>query len=133
GLLSFAADAIVVDRHDDAIVYAGGFSGFYKSSDRGENWSASTSIRPRVLAIDAGSSTLYAIAAGVVRRSTDGGVAWPVFNVGLPPLLPPPAPSSSATFLAADPQLSGTLYTIAGGNVYKKVADDPWSARGSGL
>jgi len=130
GILSFAADAIVVDRRDESIVYAGGFSGFYKSTDHGQSWSVSTSARPRYLALDADSSILYAVAAGVVQRSTDGGATWTAFNAGLPsggfPSLTTP------TFLVADPQLSGTLYTIVGGSVYKKVGDDPWIARGSG-
>jgi photosystem II stability/assembly factor-like uncharacterized protein len=128
-ILSFAADAIVADRHDEAIVYAGGFSGFYKSSDHGASWSVSTAIRPLRLAIDADSSTLYAIAARLVRRSTDGGDTWADISAGLPPATSITAP----TFLVADPQLSGTLYTVAGGSVYKKVGDAPWSARGNGL
>lgn len=130
GILSFAADAIVADRHDESIVYAAGFSGFYKSTDHGRSWSVSTTVRPRYLALDADSSILYAVAADTVQRSTDGGATWTAFNAGLPSgvLLSLRRP----VFLVADPQLAGTLYTIVGGSAYKKVGDDPWIARGSG-
>jgi hypothetical protein len=124
GLTSFFTQSIATDPRNDAVVYASGPAGFARSGDHGRTWTLSTTIQPSRIAVDANSSTLYA-AGGNVQRSIDGGQTWSAFNAGLP--------GTSPFFLAADPQLSGTLYTVVNGAVYKKVGEDAWVSRSVGL
>jgi hypothetical protein len=107
------------------VIYAAGPGGLARSEDRGRTWSISTALQPVSVAVDANASTVYAI-SGTVRRSIDGGSSWTDLGAGLPQGVTP-------FFLAADPLLSGTLYAIVNGAVYKKIGDDPWVIRSSGL
>jgi hypothetical protein len=124
GLTSFSAQSIAADAHDDAVIYAAGPAGVARSADRGRTWSLSTALQPSKIAIDANASTLYAV-SGTVQRSVDGANTWLDFGAGLPGVSP--------QFIAADPQLSGTLYAIVNGAVYKKTGDDAWIKRSNGL
>jgi photosystem II stability/assembly factor-like uncharacterized protein len=125
GLTAFVTRAVAVDPRDDAVVYAGGPGGFARSADHGRTWSLSTALQPAKIAVDANASTLYAITGTTVQRSIDGGITWSPFGDGLPAVAP--------FFLAADPRLSGTLYAIVNGAVYKKVGDGAWTRRSDGL
>jgi hypothetical protein len=107
------------------VIYAAGPAGVARSADRGRTWSLSTALQPSKIAIDANASTLYAV-SGTVQRSVDGANTWLSFGAGLPQGVSP-------QFIVADPQLSGTLYAIVNGTVYKKIGDDAWINRSSGL
>ena len=95
-------EAVVLRPSEPQTVYAGTCDGVYKSTDRGENWSAvnaglaGTDIR--TLAIDqhkpdtmfAGawgyyhaSTTTHQAEPGGVSKSTDGGTTWVALDVGL--------------------------------------------------
>jgi photosystem II stability/assembly factor-like uncharacterized protein len=124
GLTSFFTQSLAADPRDGAVIYAAGPAGLARSGDSGRTWTLSTALQPSLVAVDANSSTIYAV-AGTVHRSIDGGQTWSVFNAGLP--------GASPFFLAADPQLSGALYTVVNGAVYKKIGDDAWVSRSSGL
>jgi hypothetical protein len=125
GLDSFSTQAIAADPHDDAVVYAGGPGGFARSTDHGRTWLLSTAIAPLRLAVDANASTLYAAAGTLVYRSVDRGGAWTPFADGLPGVTP--------QMLTPDPQLSGTLYAVVNGMVYKRVGEAAWVSRNNGL
>ncbi|MGH9421428.1 MAG: hypothetical protein ACRD3J_15725, partial [Thermoanaerobaculia bacterium] len=125
GLASFYTHSIATDPRDDAVVYAAGPSGLGRSTDRGKTWSLSTSLQSLTMAaVDANGTTLYAIAS-TVHRSTDGGDTWSPIGDGLPTAAP--------FFIVADPRLSGTIYTVVNGEVYKKVGDGTWASRSAGL
>lgn len=126
GLRSFQTSWIAADPHDDAVIYATSPAGFARSADHGRTWSLTTSTAPRLIAVDANASSLYATASNSVVRSIDGGATWSAFGSGLPAGVSP-------QFLTADPQLSGTLYAVVNGDVYKKVGDGAWAGRNAGL
>jgi hypothetical protein len=96
-----------------------------RSADQGRTWSVSPALPLGMVAVDANALTLYAIASAV-QRSMDGGTTWSPFGSGLPEGVQP-------FFLTADPQLSGTLYAIVNGEVYKKEGDGAWTRRSLGL
>lgn len=124
GLTAFYTQAIAADLRNGA-VYAAGPAGIFKSTDRGETWSSAGPLATYFAVDPFNSLTLYAISSGAFRRSVDGGVVWQDFRTGLP--------ASSAIVIATDPQVPGTLYTIVGNAVYRKVGNDPWAIRNTGL
>lgn len=125
GITAFPTDALAPDPHQDGVVYASGQAGFARSTDHGRTWTVSQAITARALAVDANSTTLYAVAGGLVRRSTNSGDSWSAFGAGLP--------GGPASSIAADPRNSGTVYAALGGSVYQRVGDTPWANRGTGL
>lgn len=126
GVMVFDTAALAVDPKNPATVYAAGPGGVFKSIDRGMSWSSPSSMNEALhpisvsaLAIDAlDSSVLYALSRGDVMRSTDAGATWAQFEYGLG--------SSFAEQLAADPRVSGTVYTIAGEKLYRRTAETKW-------
>ena len=124
-----------MDPRNESIVYTSGPTGISKSTDRGESWTSLITTLTQAIVVDPlNSQTLYANPSGVIRRSVDGGTTWLDFSTGLP--------SGSATFIAADPQVQGTIYTIdreveqgdiLGNAVYKRVGSDPWVKVSTGL
>jgi photosystem II stability/assembly factor-like uncharacterized protein len=126
GLSSFMTRSITTDPRDDAVVYAAGPVGLARSADHGRTWSLSTTLQfLTLIAVDANGSVIYAI-SDTVHRSADGGNTWSPFAAGLPE-------GTTPFFLAADPRVSGTLYTVVNGEVYRKVGDGAWIFRSSGL
>jgi len=125
GLSSFSTRWIATDPHDDAVVYAAGPAGLARSADHGRSWTISTAITPERVAVDANASTLYAASGNTVYRSVDSGGTWSAFSNGLPGV--------AAQFLAADPQISGTLFAVVNGAVYKVAGDGAWVSRNDGL
>ena len=126
GLASFFTRSIALDPTDDAIVYDAGPAGFARSTDHGRTWSLSTNLLNVIMvAVDANPSIVYAISE-TVQRSSDGGTTWSRFGTGLPQ-------GATPFFIAADPQVSGTLYVVVNGSVYKKAGDDAWIGRTAGL
>jgi photosystem II stability/assembly factor-like uncharacterized protein len=125
GLSSFSTRWIATDLHDDSVIYAAGPAGLARSADHSRSWTISTAITPVRVAVDANASTLYAASGNTVHRSVDSGVTWTAFSNGLPGVAP--------QFLAADPQISGTLNAVVNGAVYKMAGDSAWVSRNGGL
>ncbi|HXH94352.1 MAG TPA: hypothetical protein VNN25_22435 [Thermoanaerobaculia bacterium] len=126
GLTAFYTLAIAVDPQNASVVYAGGSTGVFKSVDRGVSWTSLLTNQTGSIAVDSqNSQTVYANPFGTVRRSTDGGVTWSDFTAGLP--------AGSALVVAADPQVSGTIYTILGNAVYKKIGSASWVKASTGI
>src|SRR5215831_18298640 len=71
---------LAIDPDNPATIYAGtGGGGVFKSTNGGDNWSATalTNSGVNALVIDPGApSTLYAAANGTVYKSTNGGASW---------------------------------------------------------
>lgn len=126
GLTASLTQAIAVDPQNESIVYAGGPSGIFKSSDRGESWTLLPGTGGTTsLAVDAQSSqTIYAITSAVLRRSTDGGASWSNFTTGLP--------AGTPAFLVADPHEGGTIYTLLGNAAYKRSGSGAWTSSSTG-
>jgi photosystem II stability/assembly factor-like uncharacterized protein len=126
GLTAFFTQAIAVDPRNESIVYTSGTQGVFKSTDRGETWALLTSTPTAGVAVDSqNSQTVYIIPNGVVRRSLDGGTTSQDYTTGLP--------SGSAQFIAVDPHVQGTIYTIMANVVYKRAGSDPWVTSSTGL
>lgn len=133
GLNSFYLQAITADPQNASTVYAAGPGGTFRSVDRGQTWSAleSTATSPigpstTTLAVDSGdSSILYSISSNGMRRSVNGGSTWEPFAAGLP--------AGFGILLTVDPRMTGTLYTVINGTIYKKTAATVWTIRNGGL
>jgi photosystem II stability/assembly factor-like uncharacterized protein len=90
-----------------AMIYAGGETGIYRSSDSAQTWTRLTvgvrSIGLSGLAIDPSSpSTIYSTVGGVVMKTTDGGVNWAEIANG-PEL-------GTVNSLVIDPAFPSTIY-----------------------
>jgi photosystem II stability/assembly factor-like uncharacterized protein len=133
GLNSFYTQTITMDPRNASTVYATGPGGSFRSVDRGQSWSAleSTAAAPvgpptTTFAVDSGdSSILYTFSSNGLRRSVNGGSTWESFAAGLP--------AASGFMLTVDPHITGTLYTVINGTIYKKTADTAWTIRNVGL
>ncbi len=72
--------ALRVDPSNSDLVYAGGYTGFYRSTNAGATWAqSSTGLSGTVndIAIDPlTSSTLYAATSNGVYKSTNSGASW---------------------------------------------------------
>ena len=82
-------EALAIDPHTPATVYAGNDAGVFKSTNGGENWTAIntglTNAYVYALAIDPKTpATVYAGTIGDgVFKSTNGGENWTAINTGL--------------------------------------------------
>lgn len=74
----------------------------YRSLDGGETWTCLQDHSPST--IDPFTSTAYSLSRGDLYRSTDQGDTWTLVHAGL-----------GATFLAASPVTSGTLWALGPG------------------
>jgi photosystem II stability/assembly factor-like uncharacterized protein len=107
--------------------------GLYTTNDGGATWIARSGLGSYSLdAIDPTTSTLYAIwnqptGGEGVRKSTDDGVSWTVFNQGGLP--------NRITSLVIDPNDSTQLYAAAhNGDVYRTTSDGTaWEATNTTL
>ncbi len=113
--LSLNVFALVIDRLNTNIIYAGTDTGVFKSKDGGESWKSSglANTHITVLAINPSDpSTIYAGTDGGVFESTDGGENWSVINSGLT--------NTHVTSLAIDPSNPDIIYAgTDGGGVFK--------------
>jgi len=110
---------LAVDPQTPANLYAAGFSGVFKSSDSGDNWTLSSNgiNRPSVdcLVIDPVTpTTLYAgLLQGQIVKSTDGAANWSVLANS----------PSLVRAMAIDPQATGTIYAAQDQNGLQKTTD----------
>jgi len=110
--------ALVFDPANPANVYAATTLGLFKSTNRGQTFSATgnAGVAFFSLAIDPSSpSTLYAgdAAGSGIWKSTDGGAHWSTANTGLPGASGSRPPVLS---LAVDPGSPSTVYAGTYGN-----------------
>jgi hypothetical protein len=119
GVLAMYTNAIATDANLPEVVYAGGPSGTFKSSDRGHTWSLTGPLSSYLAVDGVDSQTVYLISSGVFKRSIDAGSTWQDFRTGLAP--------GSAYGITVDPTTRGTIYTFLDGKVNKKVGDAPWT------
>ena len=109
GLLDHELFAITVDLTSPSLVYTGGFSGVYVSSNGGASWSLSNQGLPNLamfkLAIDPKTpTTLYAGSQrSGVWKTLDGGMTWAPINNGL-------SPTIGVIAAAVDPEKPSTLF-----------------------
>jgi photosystem II stability/assembly factor-like uncharacterized protein len=95
--------ALAVDSRNPETVYAGTYSGVFKSTDGGTSWINTGQPFSRALAVDpVNPGTVYVGGAGGVFKSTDGGLSWTAMSAGLPP--------TSVQTLAIDPVRPATVY-----------------------
>ena len=128
-------NTMVVDPADGAVVYIGHFSGLYKTTNGGNNWS---SVIPTpqsfgsvfsIVFDPATPSTMYVAANTGVYKSTDSGSTWSApNNLGITG-----APNVHA--LAVDPSAPSTIYAGTFGNGLFKSTNGggTWTAMNSGM
>ena len=110
---------LAVDPQTPANLYAAGFSGVFKSSDGGANWTRSSNgiTNPSVdaLAIDPVTpTTLYAaMLQGQIAKSSDGAATWSTLSNS----------PSLVTAMAINPQATGTIYAGQQQNGLQKSTD----------
>lgn len=119
GLYGGTINELAIDPSASQIVYAGGESGIFKSTNGGSNWSPINngwgSTYCYALAIDPSSPlTVYAgTMIGIVYKSTDGGGSWSSINLGFGYL--------NIRSLAIDPSDTQTIYAGTDGGVFKST------------
>lgn len=117
---------LLIDPVNPATLYAAGYGGIAKSTDRGETWTALPGDASGVpyfdLAIPASSpSTLYAAGAHLLR-STDAGATWTRIEQGLS------SAAGTPITLEVDPGAPTTVSTVFSGNVYRTLnGGESWS------
>ncbi len=119
-------NALRVDPSNSNLVYAGGYTGFYKSTDAGATWSqSSTGLSGTVndIAIDPlTSSTLYAASSNGVFKSTNSGTNWS--DVGC----------SGVNSIVIDVTTVTTIYAGTSNGVYFRTnGGSNWTAMNDGL
>ena len=124
--------ALAINPVTPTTLYAGTYSGAFKSTNGGTSWSAVNTglVNNNVLslAIDPTTpATLYAATGGGgVFKTTDGGASWSAANTGLA--------SAYVLSLAMDPATPMTLYAGTGSGVFKSTNGGAnWSAAHSGF
>lgn len=139
---------LVVSPLKPGTLFAGTFSGLFKSTNRGLEWAAmevgkvdqarrdSRPLAVSVLLFDPkNSTTLYAGTEEGVFRSTDEGLHWTPLPAG--PVVTEfgmDAAELEVSALVADPTRSGTLYAVGQAGIYKTVDDgSSWHLIDKGL
>jgi uncharacterized protein (TIGR03437 family) len=129
------ADAIAVDPLDPSTVYfVRGPSGFYKSTDGGQSWSATLTLgytlggdenHPQALAIDpVKTNVIYSVAyptsgGPVILKSTDAGATFAPTTHLPAPSDDPSQDGVSVAAITMDPSHSGVLYAVGADYVFK--------------
>lgn len=123
-------EALLVDPHHPATVYAAGNAALYKSADSGGNWSDITRDLPAplfCLALDPRQAeTIYCGAGRGVSKSTDGGKTWRSAGSGLA--------GTAVKVLAVNPLDSALLLAGTDRGIFR--SDDggaTWTAWNEGL
>ena len=110
--------SLACDPSNPALLYAGTFEGFYRSTNGGENWIFSgtgMSSFPQIRSIvvsPADAQTLYAGGVGLYK-STNGGGNWTEIYT--------PAGSSDVAALAISPAAPHALFVIASRTLYRST------------
>lgn len=117
--------AIVVDRFNSQVIYAGTFgSGVFKSTDGGQSWSSASqglsNLEIQSLAIDpTNPSTLYAgTYKSQVFKSTDGGKTWSWSGTGM-------QAEAIVYSIAVDPFTPSTVFASTRG--VSNNGNPPWN------
>jgi len=122
-------NALAIDPSRPNIVYAGGDSGLFKTTNSGASWEEVKSGETiYALAIDpATPSTIYAGGCAGVFKSTDDGASWTLINAGLT--------TTDVRSLTVDPATPNTIYAgTYGGGVFKSTDGGAnWVAKSAGL
>jgi hypothetical protein len=118
--------ALAVDRSNSNIVYAGGYTGVYKSTDAGNTWFLSTTgLSGTVNDIAVGSAkanTIYAGSSSGVFKSTNAGANWT--NTGC----------VNVCAVLINPTNENEIYAATNTGVYKSTTGGGgWVALNAGL
>jgi photosystem II stability/assembly factor-like uncharacterized protein len=115
GLTAASVFALAIERTRPNILYAGTFTGVFKSTNGGESWTpVSPPISVGALVFDPNTAaTLYAGTDHGVYKTTDGGANWTEMNTGFY--------SRSVSTLAHDPLTTGILYAVTGEGLFKST------------
>jgi len=118
--------AIAVDRTNSNVVYAGGYTGMYKSTDAGNTWAlSSTGLTGTVNDIAIGSTkanTLFAGSSSGVFKSTNAGASWT--NTGC----------TNVCAVLINPTNENEIYAATNTGVYKSTTGvGGWVAINTGL
>ncbi|MGI8919430.1 MAG: Calx-beta domain-containing protein [Pyrinomonadaceae bacterium] len=106
--------SLAIDRSNPAIIYAGTPTGVFKSTNRGESWSASLTANyvSIVEVAPTTPTTIFAASNKGIYKSTDAGATWNAVNNGLETQEGP----IFITALAIDPTNSDIIY-VAGPDI----------------
>ncbi|HEX6624986.1 MAG TPA: FG-GAP-like repeat-containing protein, partial [Pyrinomonadaceae bacterium] len=134
GLTATAVTALAADPSNANVVYAGTFSGVYKSTDGGANWQLTGQSRPSTaplntfaVAVDpANPNVVYAgtFGGGVIYKSTDGGALYDIKNSGsFAPIVDTiiAVPTAPTTTLYAGTTLGGVIKSTDGAESWTQV------------
>lgn len=119
-------DALCVDPTNSSVVYAGGYTGVYKSTDAGGTWNpSSTGLTGTVYDIKANAQradVVFAATGNGVFKSTNAGATWT--NTGC----------SNAYAVLIDPSNPMTVYAGTYSGVYKSTTGGGgWTSMNTGL
>lgn len=118
---------LLVDPESSSTIYAGTNTGFFRSNDRGLNWSLLGLADAGVLSLAVGpDSILYAGTNNGVFESRDGGNTWVPINAGLA--------GEIVQSLAIDPASSSNIYVGTPSSFFATAGGGAtWSERNAGL
>src|SRR5215213_1796708 len=115
--LTEALNALAVAPTNPNTLYAGTFSGAYRSTDAGASWTKSWTSLPSInaIAVDPTSASIvYAgSSAGGLFNTTDGGNNWTPVNL--------PVNSASIRTIVFDPSTPSTIYAGSNAGVFRSI------------
>jgi len=116
-----SVSSIVVDRGQEATLYAAGDATVYKSTDDGISWNAlgalpTNQIITSLLVANNTPMVMFASTYNGVFTSTSGGTTWSAINNGLPlnPMF-----SGNPTITSSD-----GLFVVASGKIYRRLSGE---------
>jgi photosystem II stability/assembly factor-like uncharacterized protein len=123
---------LVLDPATASTMYVGGYSGVYKSTDRGSNWTAMntglTNTNVLGLAVHPSTtSTVFAGTANGIFKSTNEGANWVASSTGLPA-------NTSVRSILFDKLKPTTIYLGTSKGVYKSTDSGAnWASANTGM
>ncbi len=118
-----AIEAIVFDPKDPAVIYgATDWSGVFKTTDRGENWTAiNTGLTKTAVYLSRSTRSaqplFYAGTASGVFKTVNAGESWVSSSSGLPTRIA----ATIITMLVIDPADSQTIYAGSYDRIFKSI------------